>query len=302
MITIIARIFKYGFQNFWRNVWPSAATVLVMVMALLMVAGLALFNVVTKAAVSSIEEKIDVSVYFTTTTAEDDILAVKQSLESFPEVKSVEYISRDKALEIFKAKHADDPTIVQTVNELSENPLEASLNISAQNPDQYPAIAEYLKAPNLKEHVSKVTYYENREVIDRLIKIVGTVNTGGLLLTIILAVIAGLVVFNTVQLAIYSSRDEIGIMRAVGASNALVRGPFVVEGVIAGLIAAIVSLIVAAPVIYTISPYLDSFIPGLNLFAYFTASLFGFILLQLGVGIAIGALSSFVAVRRYLRN
>jgi cell division transport system permease protein len=176
------------------------------------------------------------------------------------------------------------------------------LNISAQNPDQYPAIAEYLKAPNLKEHVSKVTYYENREVIDRLIKIVGTVNTGGLLLTIILAVIAGLVVFNTVQLAIYSSRDEIGIMRAVGASNALVRGPFVVEGVIAGLIAAIVSLIVAAPVIYTISPYLDSFIPGLNLFAYFTASLFGFILLQLGVGIAIGALSSFVAVRRYLRN
>ena len=302
MFTVFSRIIHYGFVNFWRNGWPSTATVAIMVLALLVFAGLMFFNVTTKEAVASIQDKIDISVYFKTNTSEDEILNIKQSIESLSEVKEVEYISSDRALEIFKETHKDDQTITQAVNELSGNPLVASLNIKARNPNQYASIAEYLSAPNLTQHIDNLSYAKNQDVIDRLVNIINTVNRGGFVLTIILAVVAGLVVFNTIRLAIYSNREEIGIMRAVGASNALVRGPYMVEGIIAGILAAFLGLIFAAPLAYFIAPYVKILIPGFDLFRYFYTSIIYVFLYQLAFGVGIGIFSSFFAVRRYLRN
>ncbi|MEK7212784.1 MAG: permease-like cell division protein FtsX [Patescibacteria group bacterium] len=302
MFTIISRIVHYGFQSFWRNGWPSAATVAIMVLALLVFIGLIFFNHVTDAAVASIQSKIDISIYFKTDTSEDQILNIKRSLESLAEVAEVEYVSTDEALVRFKERHAEDQTISRAVSELNINPFEASLNIRARKPDQYASIAEYLDAPNLSQYIDKASYFENQVVIDRLVAIINQVNRGGLILTIVMALIAGLVVFNTVRLAIYSNRDEISIMRSVGASNILVRGPYMVEGVIAGVLSAIMSLVVAAPIIYAIAPYFRVFIPGLDLFAYFYTNLFSLLLYQLIFGIFVGVFSSFVAVRRYLRN
>ena len=239
------------------------------------------------------------------------VLNIKQSLESLSEVKNVDYISRDQALQIFKDTHADKPEIVQAVNELQTNPLEASLNIKARKLDQYASIAQYLGAPNLSSFFDTVSYSKNQVVIDRLISIIDNVNRGGLGLTILLAVIAGLVVFNTIRLAIYSNRDEISIMRSVGASNSLVRGPYIVEGIIAGALAAVVSLILAAPIIYFVAPHIRSFIasPDLavtssnfDIFRYFYITLPKLFLYQVLFGIGIGVLSGFIAVRRYLRN
>lgn len=302
MLTVISRIVHYGLQNFWRNAWPSAATVAIMILALVVFLGLIFFNVTTDQAVASIQDKIDISVYFKSNTPEDEILNVKQSLETLSEVSAVEYISSDKALEILKTTHRDDETILQAVSELNANPLTASLNIKARRPDQYASIAEYLDAPNLKQYVENVSYAKNQVVIERLTSIINTVNRGGFVLTIVLALVAGLVVFNTVRLAIYSNRDEIGIMRVVGASNTFVRGPYVVEGIIAGVIAAVGSLLVAAPIVYFVSPYLGVFIPGLNIFQYFYIHLVSLLGYQILFGTAIGSLSSFVAVRRYLKN
>ncbi len=302
MITVISRIIHYGIQNFWRNAWPSAATVAIMILALLVSAGLIFFNVATDRAVASVQDKIDISVYFKSNTPEDEILNIKQSLESLSEVRQVEYISSGRALEIFKEAHKDDQTIIQALGELSGNPLVASLNIKAQRPDQYASIAQYLSSPNLDRYVENLSYAKNQIVIERLNTIIHNVNRGGLALTIALAILAGLVVFNTIRLAIYSNRDEIGIMRAVGASNSFVRGPYVVEGVIAGVVAAVISMILAAPLTYLVSPYLNVFIPGLNVFQYYYSNLFALLGYQLLAGIAIGSFSSFVAVRRYLKN
>jgi cell division transport system permease protein len=302
MFTVVSRIFQFGFKNFWRNAWLSAATIAITTLALLVFVSLILFGVVTDRAAASIQDKIDISVYFNTNTSEDQILNIKQSLEGLSEVKGVEYISRDQALEIFKKNHANDPTISQAVNELDANPLEASLNVKAQRPDQYAAIASYLNSSDLKQYIDSVSYTQNQQVIDRLAKIVGTVETGGYAVTLILALVAGLVVFNTIRLAIYSNREEIGIMRVVGASNSLVRGPYVVEGMLVGAIAAVVSLILVTPALYLISPYLDVFIPGLGIFHYLYTHFILLLLYELLFGVGIGALSSFVAVRRYLRN
>lgn len=302
MFTIISRIFHFGFNNFWRNAWLTVATIAIMTLALFVFVSLILFGHVTDRAAASIEDKIDISVYFNTNTAEDQILNIKQSLAGLSEVQNVDYVSRDQALAIFKNTHTNDPTVSQAINQLNTNPLEASLNIKAKRPDQYASIAHYLASPNLAQYIDSVSYTQNQVVIDRLAKIVSSVETGGFVMTLLLAIIAGLVVFNTIRLAIYSNREEIGVMRVVGASNALVRGPYVVEGMLSGAIAAIASMVLILPALYFVSPNLNDFIPGLDLFHYFTAHILVFLLDALLFGIVIGALSSFVAVRRYLRN
>jgi cell division transport system permease protein len=117
-----------------------------------------------------------------------------------------------------------------------------------------------------------------------------------------LSLIAAFVVFNTIRLAIYANRDEIGIMRVVGASNSLVRGPYVVDGMLCGAIAAALSLIVIAPILYFLNPYLNYFIPNLEIFQYFCTHVLSLFLYAFLFGVVIGGLSSFVAVKRYLKN
>lgn len=302
MFTVISRIFHFGFKNFWRNGWLSTATVAIMTLSLMVFLGLILFGVVTSRAAISIQDKINISVYFKTNTSEDQILNIQQSLQGLSEVETVDYVSRDQALAIFEQNHANDQTITQAINQLNTNPLEASLNVKAKDPSQYAAIADYLGSPNLVQYIDSVSYTENQNVIERLAKIVKNVETGGWIVTVFLALVAGLVVFNTIRLAIYSNREEIGVMRVVGASNSLVRGPYVIEGMLCGMIAAAFSLILAAPALYFVSPYLNVFIPGLNIFQYFSSNLAELLLYELTFGILIGAFSSFFAVRRYLRN
>jgi len=287
MLTTLFRIIKYGFLGFWRNGWLSTATLSIIVLALLVFEGLIISNVLTKTALTSLQEKIDISVYFKSNTSEDDILKIKKSLESLAEVKGVEYISRDRALEIFKERHKDDPTITQSLEELKENPLLASLNIKAHNPKEYVTIADHLEKADFKVWFEKVTYAQNAIVIERLGRIIDTAEKGGLILIIFLALIAVLITFNTIRLAIYSSREEIGIMRLVGASNSFIRGPYVVEGIIYGLVAGILSVIIALPIIYFVSPYVKIFIPEMNLWLYFTSNLIGILGYQLLFGVGL---------------
>lgn len=302
MFTVISRIIQYGIKNFWRNGLLSTATVAIMLLALLVSMGLLIFSYITDQAVTSIQDKIDISVYFKTNAPEDEILNIKSSLENMVEVKSVEYISSARALEIFKNKHSDDQTISQAINESNNNPLEPSLNIKAKQTSQYAKIADYFNAPSLTQYVDSVSYAKNQTAIDRLNIIVQNVGRGGFVMTLFMALIAGLVVFNTIRLAIYSNRDEIGIMRAVGASNGLIRGPYVVEGIIGGIVSAVLSVIISAPIIYSVSPYLNSFIPDLNIFSYFSSNVLKFTAYQILFAVIIGGLSSFIAVKRYLKD
>lgn len=307
MVTIFSRIIHYGFTNFWRNGLLSTATVAIMTLCLLVFLGLILANVVTTNLVNFIKDRIDISVYFKTIAPEDQILNIQSSLEKLPEVKSVEYISADQALENFKNAHQNDPTVLQSLNELQANPFQPTLNIKSNDPNKFSSIAGYLDTPDLNQYIDNVSYSKNQVVIDRLVGIIADVNRIGLTITIILSLIAGLVVYNTIRLVIYSNRDEISIMRAVGASNALVRGPYIVEGFITGAIASILSLFifiilfVAFPAVYSSSGFSLS-IPGFDTGQYLLSNSFKLLGYQLLFGIGLAALSSFFAVRKYLRN
>ncbi len=302
MFTFFYRVIKYAKQNFLRNGLLSTATIGVMTLALLVFLNLIVFGHITRAALTSIQDKIDISVYFKTNSPEDEILRIKRSLETLGEVQAVEYISRSAALEIFKERHKDDATISQALEEVSENPLPASLNIKAYNPREYAIIASYLNNESLTNIIEKVSFTQNQVVIERLASIIDTVRSGGLILAILLSFIAGLVVFNTIRLAIYSNREEIKIMRLVGASNWFIRTPYIIEGVFYGIIAGGISILMFSPVLFLLVPYLDSFIPGLDMWNYYMANIGGLFGYQLLFGITLGVASSFLAIRRYLNR
>lgn len=301
MFTTLSRIIKYGILGFLRSGWLSAATIAIMALTLMVFEGLILFNVSTKAAVESFYNRIDISVYFKTDAPEDDILKIKSSLESLTEVKKVEYISRDKALEIFRAKHEEDPTISEALDELKENPLLASLNIKAYDPRDYAAINNYLSVDSFKKFVSKISYAQNSLIIDRLTKIISTVKNAGIFLTILFAATAVLITFNTIRMAIYSYREEIGIMRLVGASNDFIRGPYAVEGIIYGAASGILSFAAMLPIIYYASPYLNILIPEMNLLNYLLSNSLELLAYQILFGVVLGIISSIIAIRKYLK-
>lgn len=301
MLTTLSRLIKYGVQTFWRQRLLSVATMVVILLALLVFEGMIISGVVASTAINSIQDKIDISIYFKSNASEDEMLQVKSSLERMAEVSAVEYVSRDKALEMFRQRHKSDETISRAVESLKENPLSASLNIKAKDPSKYSVIANYLNNNVQSELVENITYNQNQVVIDRLASVIQVSRQAGLLAALFLTIVAILVAFNTILLGIYSNRDEISIMRLVGASNIYVRGPFVVMGVIYGVITAIISVVLAMPVIWFASPYVKLFIPAMDLREYFAAHFFLIFSYQLLFGIGIGVISSFIAIRRYLK-
>lgn len=301
MLTTLNRLIKYGVQTFWRQRLLSVATMVVILLALLVFESLIISGAIANTAINSIQDKIDISIYFKNNTSEDEMLRIKSSLEQMSEVESVEYVSQDAALEMFRERHKDDETISRAVEELEENPLSASLNIKATDPSKYSIIANYLNNNVSPELVENITYNQNQVVIERLASIIKVSRQVGLLAALFLTVVAVLVAFNTILLGIYSNRDEISIMRLVGANNVYVRGPFVVMGIIYGVITATLSLALATPIIWFAAPYVKLFIPAMDLREYFTSHFFLLFFYQLLFGIGIGVLSSFIAIRRYLK-
>lgn len=301
MFTALFRIIKYGLQGFKRNSWLSVTTIVVMTLTLLVFIGLILFSVLTTNTINLLKEKIDISVYFKNETSEDNVLKIKRSLESLNEVKIIEYISRDEALKVFKERHKDDTTISEAINVLETNPLSASLNIKAKNPKDYPVITAYLNNESLKEQVEQVSYNQNQVVIDRLAAIVDTVQKSGMVLILILSLVAVLVSLNAIMLAIHSTREEISIMRLVGATNMFIRGPYIVQGILYGLIAGILSIVLIAPLIYFSAPYIKMIMSEVNMWSYLLNNLLSLALYQIAFGIILGTVSSAIAVRKYLK-
>jgi len=301
MFTTLGRIIKSGLLNFWRNGWLSTATVLIMTVALITWTSIFLLNVVLTSVLDVLAEKVDVSVYFNLDTKERDILTLKSKLENLKEVANVEYVSTDQALEIFKNRHANDDVLLKSIKELNINPLEASLNILAKDSTQYATIASFLNQDQFKNIISKINYTENKVVIDRLNNIIRVLRESGFVAGLILAFIAFLVAFNTVRLAIYSSREEITVMKLVGASNWFVRGPFIVEGVLHGIIASAFSFMVIIPGIGFLGPKLLNFLPEINLMNYIGNNFWSLLLFQTLGAIILGVFSSWVAIRKYLK-
>jgi cell division transport system permease protein len=305
--TKVKRVTRAGFFSFWRNGFVSLSSILVMMVTLFVIGSTIFSGAILSATLNQIKDKVDINVYFVTTAQEDDIITMKKSLEQLPEVAPpVVYVSREDALATFRKKHENDATTLQALDELGENPLGATLNIKAKDPSQYESISRFLQSKGSVSTgngsiIDKVNYYQNKDAIDRLTNIINSANRLGFILTIFLIAISVLITFNTLRLVIYMSRDEISVMRLVGASTNYIRGPFFVAGAIYGFISAVLTLILFYPITIWLGNTTESFFVGLNIFHYYTSN-FGEIFLVIVVsGVAIGSISSYLAVRKYLR-
>lgn len=304
MFTLIKRIFKSGWQSFSRDGNIAAANIFIMTMTILLATSLFLLKDISQILISAIREKADISVYFRTAAQEEDILNVQEELSKIPGVKDVEYVSKEKALETFIQKHKDDPVLMGSLEEVGGNPFLAALNVRAFEASQYQAVMNFLDAtlePSYQNLIEKVDYYQRKPVIERIFALTSGVGKVGISLSIVLAIVAILVAFNTIRLAILNQAEEIKIQRLVGASNWFIRGPFLVQGAISGIISTLISLLIFTLICWFLGPKIEFLFSGLNVWKFFIGNFFTIILIQLSTGILLGVISSSIAIRKYLK-
>lgn len=304
--TKLKRVLRSGFFNFWRSGYVSLASVLVMVITLSVISSVIFLGAILNMTLTELRDKVDVNVYFLTTTSEEDIMALKTKIANLPEVEKVGYTSKEQALADFKLKHENDQIILQALDELGDNPLGASLNIKAKDPSQYQGIADFLSQENILSKsgapiIDKINYFQNKTVIDRLTKIIDSSRKLGSAVTIVLIVVSILITLNTIRLAIYISKDEISVMQLVGASKNYIKGPFLVTGVMYGVFAGLVTTIIFLPITYWLGSLTANFFAGINIFDYYLSNIFQIMFITFSSGIGIGVVSSYLAVRRYLK-
>ena len=301
MISSIKRIIRTGWENFFKSNGFSVATIFILTLVLFLISALFVFKDMSEFLFSELQEKVDVSVYFIDDALEQDILEVKETLEEFSEVKEVEYVSKDQALANFTEKHKNDVVLMESLDELGINPLPASLNVRAWEASQYAVVSRFLEQGQFNNLITKIDYFQKKPVIERIFAIGAGVNRTGLALCVILSIIAALVVFNQVRLSIINSKEEIKVMRLVGATNWFIRGPFVAQGIFAGIFACLIASIVSGLTCYFLGPKLEILMPGLNFFQYYISNFFVILAVQLCVGVGLGVVSSVIAMRKYLR-
>ena len=306
--TTLKRIIKAGFISFWRNGSVSLSAVFVMIIALSMIASTLLITAFLGTTLKDLQDKIDINIYIDTKASESAIMDLKKQLETLPEVKTVVYTSREQVLENFRTRHENDHRIIQALDEIGNNPLPATLAVKAREPSQYVGIANFLSnkselsTGSTLSIVSKVNYEDNKDSIESLSKLIVGVKKFGSIITAIMIGISILITFNTIRLAIFIARDEIGVMRLVGGSNEYIRGPFVVEGILYGLVSALLTLILFYPITYWLKNTTQVFYGGVDLLHYFVANFVQIFLIIVLSGIALGAVSSYLAVRKYLTS
>jgi len=304
-ITIdIKRILHEGWVSFKRNNIVSFASVVVMTMSMLVLSGVLFLNAILGFSLNQLEERVDVNIYFYPDTPEEEIITLAGSIEELPEVRDVTYISRDEAFENFQLRHASDPLIQRSLDELGGNPLGASLNVRAFDSTTYESIVKSIESQPVVANanfVERINYYDNKGLIERLNEFSSIAQTVAYAITMFVAGIAVLVIISTIRIAIFSSRNDIVVKRLVGAEHRYIRGPFLVQGAIYGIIGSILTLLALFPITSWIGKYTESFFGGMDISSYFMTNIFQIFFILLAVAVLLGMLASALSIKKYLK-
>jgi cell division transport system permease protein len=300
-----SRIIRTGLTNFIRNAWLSIAAMAVMIITLTIV----LFSVVTNATFSNtiaqITAKIDVSVYLKDSAQPEQVQQMISALRSLPDVAGVTYLNKQQALEAYKQQNAGDQKLLSAIN-ATDNPIPATIRVKPHDLNKIPEIQKALDQPKYGPMIDQISYNGDRKAaIDKIAHATDLVKRAGIVAVVVFGIISVLIIFNTIQMAIFNRRDELTIMRLLGASTSYIRGPFVVEAITYGVLSALVSVLLIHSLFVASASALQATSLGLldiNYAAtYFNDHFWQLLLMQLVLGILIGAASSTVATRRYLK-
>lgn len=306
MITDLKRIIKAGFLNFSRGGIVSVSAVMQMVNTLAVIVMIILLQTVLYFSLNAIKDKVDVTIYFTVSAPESQIMLLKTSLEKLPEVQHVSYVSADQVLKTFRERHENDYPTIQALDEISVNPFGAELNVRAKEVSQYESVANFLQSDDalMAKSISiidKINYNKNKDIIEELNNIISGSKKLSLILTLYLFISSLITVFSTIRLTIFFAKEEISVMRLVGASKMRINGPFMVEGAIYGIISTVITMVIFWPVTVWFGRNMTAFL-GLDLYGYYASNFFQIFVIVLLSGIFLGMLSSYIAARKYLNK
>lgn len=306
IITKLKRTIKSGAISFWRNGSVSLASVLILTVTLTVITMVLFSGVVLSSTLETIKNKVDIDVYFTNGASEEAMLVFANDVKKNTDILDVKYISREQAYTNFRERHKDEEATIQALTEIGDNPLPASINVKAKDPNKYESIVNFLKqkkaAMSENDIIDKINYTEkNQQAIASLNRIINASNKLGFLIAIFFAIVSILITFNTIRLAIYIFREEVSVMRLVGASETYIRAPFVTVGILYGIVSAIVTTIILLPITHYAGNWTEKLGTGINLFNYYESNLIYIMLALVVAGSALGAISSFLAIKKYLK-
>jgi cell division transport system permease protein len=305
-ITFI-RMCRYGVNNFSRNAWLTIAATAVMTITLVVVfVTLSARNVLVD-TVSEIREKVDMSIYVKNDITPEDVQKIQAGLEGLTSsVRSVTYVSPEQAREAFAQENKGEADMLNALNE-STNEFPGTFRISPVDINKTDELRNFVaNDPTLKAKIDpnrEPSFAgQRRSAIENIGRWVGFAKTAGLVASVIFIAISSLIVFNTIRMAIFNRKDEIQMMKLIGADRSFIRGPFVVEAVVYGIIAAVVATVIGVSLLYASSDQLLSYGIVLQGTIDFMTTYLGLVLLgMIGLGATIGIISSLLATRRYLK-
>lgn len=300
MLLSLARIIKFGFQDVWRNFWLSLATIMILILTLFSVNLLLSLRIIGQAAVDNLKNRVDISIYLKQGVSEDKILNLRARLANINNVQEVIYTSQADALESFRQRYQANPEILQALQQLDQNPLTSSLVIKPKDPSLYENLIEELNQIQ-DPLIASRNFQDNKKLLDKINYITDKINDIAIIISSIFLMIMLLVIFNSVRLAIYSHRQEIIIMKLVGASNFFIKAPFLFSSLIYTITGVILTAVIFYPFLNILQPYLDTFFFGYNidLLSYFNSHWLEIAGLQfLGIA-AVNLLASYIAVGKY---
>ncbi|MCK4805932.1 MAG: permease-like cell division protein FtsX [Candidatus Pacebacteria bacterium] len=301
MFILIKRVFRTAWQGLVRNNWLSFTCITMLTISLIILSSILIFNNTSNNLINILKEKMDISIYFKRNVPEEDILRIRDDLIGSEKIAKIEYISQDEALKIFEEKSSRNPAIRRALEELGENPLAASLNIKAKDTKYYTEIIDEIDNAVFKDKLITIDLMENQRVIERIDSLSMGIKLGSILVILVAAFLSLLISFNTIRMAIYSLKGEIEIMKLVGASNWFIRGPFLLEGAIQGIIASFIAILILIPLVMWGSPRVESFVSEISMSLYFWSHFWYIFLCQTLFGIFLGIVSSFWAINKYLK-
>lgn len=305
--TTLLRILHTGVVNFIRNATLAVAAMAVMIVTLTIILFSLIANATFGNTIQQITDKINVSVYLEDAVTPVQAKELQKQLEKQPNVKSVEYLDKAAVLKEYVAQNAGNVALQQAINETS-NPLPATMHVYLKDLNQIKSVEEFLlRAENKKLQTSDSPSYSGnlKEAIDNITHATNILRQIGIIAVAVFGIVSALIIFNTIQMAIFNRRDEIQIMRLLGASTNYIRGPFIVESAIYGLLSAVLSILIINSIFVAASSTLQASSLGLldinYATTYFNSHFWRFLGLQIAIGIMIGTVSSLIATRRYLK-
>lgn len=298
------RVVHAGARNFSRNLWLSSAATAVMTITLTIVLLSFISNSALTNTIKNVTDKIDVSIYLNDAITPVQLDDLRQKISANPDVAAVRYVSKADALAQWQKEHANDPTLLQATSE-TDNPLPASFAVKAKDPKHLDALSAMVKQPDVVPLLDPKTPFsysgKNKSTIDRIISFSSFFKSAGLVISIIFVTISTLIIFNTIRMAIFTRKDEIEIMKLVGATKWFVRGPFLFEATLYGIVGAIVGSALSYSLLFAGGPKIKGYVDlgaAIHLFQAYPLIVVGGAML---IGMLIGIFSSLLAMGRYLK-